>query len=245
MTAPPPLGPYLDLERRSVVVCSEPLVSLYYNPQSSTAGQISVESPHSTPARLARPTSAEEPCRPTFAERALLLSCGSAQEPDGPEPADPEEPEEPEEDSRRRHCSDRHQQPRVIARYTGHRNARTMIKEANFWGSDHVLSGSDCGHVFIWNRHTGRLVTVLEADRHVVNCVQPHPLDPLLATSGIDYDIKLWAPLAAEPTLDLQRAEELMSRNAIMLEETRDTITVPASFMIRMLASLSSRRGGR
>ena len=36
-----------------------------------------------------------------------------------------------------------------------------------------------------------------------------------------------------------------MARNAIMLEETRDTITVPASFMIRMLASLSSRRGER
>ena len=34
-----------------------------------------------------------------------------------------------------------------------------------------------------------------------------------------------------------------MARNALMLEETRDTITVPASFMIRMLASLSGRRG--
>ena len=27
--------------------------------------------------------------------------------------------------------------------------------------------------------------------RHVVNCVQPHPTDPLLATSGIDYDVKV------------------------------------------------------
>lgn len=37
-----------------------------------------------------------------------------------------------------------------------------------------------------------------------------------------------------------------MKRNSVMLEETRDTITVPASFMIRMLAclhSLRSRRG--
>ena len=45
-----------------------------------------------------------------------------------------------------------------------------MIKEANFWGSDHVLSGSDCGHVFVWERRTGRLAAVLEADKHVVNC---------------------------------------------------------------------------
>ncbi|CAH1964979.1 unnamed protein product [Acanthoscelides obtectus] len=37
-------------------------------------------------------------------------------------------------------------------KYTGHRNARTMIKEATFWGNDYVMSGSDCGHVFIWEK---------------------------------------------------------------------------------------------
>ena len=29
--------------------------------------------------------------------------------------------------------------------YDGHRNTRTMIKEANFWSDSHVMSGSDCG----------------------------------------------------------------------------------------------------
>lgn len=57
-------------------------------------------------------------------------------------------------------------------KYTGHRNARTMIKEATFWGNDYVMSGSDCGHVFAWNRKTGELVMLLEADSHVVNCLQ-------------------------------------------------------------------------
>lgn len=39
---------------------------------------------------------------------------------------------------------------------------------------------------------------------------------------------------------------QLINRNAIMLEETRDTITVPAAFMIRMLACLNQiRRGAR
>ena len=60
--------------------------------------------------------------------------------------------------------------PQLLALPSSH---RTMIKEANFWGSQHVLSGSDCGHVFVWERETGRLVTVLEADRHVVNCESP------------------------------------------------------------------------
>ena len=75
-------------------------------------------------------------------------------------------------------------QPGVMQQLTGHRNARTMIKEAAWWGNRFVLSGSDCGHMFAWDRETGNLVMLLEADRHVVNCVQPHPTDPILATSG-------------------------------------------------------------
>ncbi|XP_067008493.1 DDB1- and CUL4-associated factor 6 isoform X2 [Anabrus simplex] len=137
-------------------------------------------------------------------------------------------------------------QPSIKQKFTGHRNARTMIKEATFWGDGYILSGSDCGHVFIWDRYTGTLVMLLEADRHVVNCLQPHPVLPLLATSGIDYDVKLWAPLHEEPNFDRDLADILTKRNEIMLEETKDTITVPASFMIRMLACLNQiRRGGR
>merc|ERR1712136_333697 len=41
-------------------------------------------------------------------------------------------------------------------------------------------------------------------------------------------------------------AKTLTERNEVMLEETRDTITVPATLMIRMLASLNQiRRAGR
>ena len=37
---------------------------------------------------------------------------------------------------------------------------------------------------------------------------------------------------------------QLTHRNGVMLEETRDTITVPATLMIRMLASLNQIRRG-
>nr|CAH7766205.1 unnamed protein product [Callosobruchus chinensis] len=129
-------------------------------------------------------------------------------------------------------------------KYTGHRNARTMIKEATFWGNDYVMSGSDCGHVFIWEKSSGKLKMLLRADQHVVNCLQPHPVLPLLATSGIDHDVKLWAPKLNECGFDAAAAVDLIGRNAIMLEETRDTITVPAAFMIRMLACLNQIRRG-
>ncbi|KYM77255.1 DDB1- and CUL4-associated factor 6 [Atta colombica] len=135
----------------------------------------------------------------------------------------------------------------VKRKYMGHRNAsffRTMIKEANFWGNDFVMSGSDCGHVFVWERDTAKLCMLLEADQHVVNCLQPHPYLPMLATSGIDYDVKLWAPINDEPNFDEKFAEDLKKRNAVMLEETKDTITVPAVFMIRMLACLNQIRRG-
>ena len=62
--------------------------------------------------------------------------------------------------------------------------------------------------------------------------------------SGIDYDIKLWSPTAEQPLFDQDQAEVVMRRNEVMLEETRDTITVPASLMIRMLASLNQIRRG-
>uniref|UniRef100_A0A8C1MXK5 Ddb1 and cul4 associated factor 6 n=1 Tax=Cyprinus carpio TaxID=7962 RepID=A0A8C1MXK5_CYPCA len=135
--------------------------------------------------------------------------------------------------------------PSVKMMYKGHRNSRTMIKESCFWGNNFVMSGSDCGHIFIWDRHTGEHLMLLEADNHVVNCLQPHPYDPILASSGIDYNIKLWSPLEQSPSFNRVLAEEVIARNELMLEETRNTITVPASFMLRMLASLNHIRTDR
>ena len=49
-----------------------------------------------------------------------------------------------------------------------------------------VVSGSDCGHVYIWGKHDGKLQQLLKGDRHVVNCLEPHPYLPAtLATSGM------------------------------------------------------------
>ncbi|XP_006788363.1 DDB1- and CUL4-associated factor 6 isoform X6 [Neolamprologus brichardi] len=135
--------------------------------------------------------------------------------------------------------------PSVKMVYKGHRNSRTMIKESCFWGNNFVMSGSDCGHIFIWDRHTAEHLMLLEADNHVVNCLQPHPYDPILASSGIDYDIKIWSPLEESPSFNRVLAEEVITRNELMLEETRNTITVPASFMLRMLASLNHIRSDR
>ena len=60
--------------------------------------------------------------------------------------------------------------------------ASLQIKEANFWGEEYVLSGSDCGRIFIWDKYSAELVMILQGDKHVVNCVQPHPFDPSMSS---------------------------------------------------------------
>ena len=54
--------------------------------------------------------------------------------------------------------------PKAIKKFTGHRNARTMMKEATWWGNNFVLSGSDCGHIFGWERSTEELVFLQVSD---------------------------------------------------------------------------------
>ncbi|KAI9681443.1 MAG: hypothetical protein M1817_002727 [Caeruleum heppii] len=79
--------------------------------------------------------------------------------------------------------------------YRGHCNVKT-VKDVNFFGlqDEYVVSGSDCGNLFIWDRRTTQLVNILEGDGEVVNVVQGHPYEPMLAVSGIDHTIKIFSP---------------------------------------------------
>ncbi|KAJ1424805.1 WD40/YVTN repeat-like-containing domain superfamily [Sesbania bispinosa] len=87
-------------------------------------------------------------------------------------------------------------------RFVGHCNVGTDIKQASFLGQngEYVASGSDDGRWFIWEKRTGRLIKMLNGDQSVVNCVQCHPFDFVVATSGIDSTIKIWTPSAPVPS---------------------------------------------
>ncbi|KAJ6368879.1 hypothetical protein OIU78_001280 [Salix suchowensis] len=82
--------------------------------------------------------------------------------------------------------------------YTGHRNCET-VKGVSFFGPrcEYVSSWSDCGRIFIWKKRGGELF-VLWKQKDVVNCIEPHPHTMALASSGIEYDIKIWTPKAIE-----------------------------------------------
>lgn len=79
--------------------------------------------------------------------------------------------------------------------YRGHCNVKT-VKDVNFFGlqDEYVVSGSDSGHIFIWDRKSSLLLNILEGDGEVVNVVQGHPYEPMLAVSGIDHTIKIFSP---------------------------------------------------
>lgn len=77
--------------------------------------------------------------------------------------------------------------------YEGRVNEQTCVKEVRFLCGDAAVgTGGDCGNFFIWEAATGKLLRKLPADRCVVNCIAPHPVQPLVCTSGIDAEIKVW-----------------------------------------------------
>ncbi|KAJ7771409.1 WD40 repeat-like protein [Mycena maculata] len=101
------------------------------------------------------------------------------------------------------------------ARFAGARNVDT-IKDVNFLGPDDqfVTSGSDDGNFFVW-RKDGTLCGLFEGDGVVVNVIEGHPHLPLIATSGIDTTVKLFAPVSGPSTFSrMDAAERIIASNA-------------------------------
>jgi hypothetical protein len=55
-----------------------------------------------------------------------------------------------------------------------------------------ILSGSDDSRAYIYCAHTGKLIKKLTGHAQIVNVSIMHPYLPLVATSGIDSEIRLW-----------------------------------------------------
>ncbi|XP_053684327.1 DDB1- and CUL4-associated factor 8 [Sabethes cyaneus] len=97
-----------------------------------------------------------------------------------------------------------HEDGKYIHRYTGHCNRKT-IKGVNFFGpnSEFIVSGSDCGNIFFWDKETEIIVNWMKGDHAgVVNCLEPHPEFPIMATSGLDHDVKIWVPKGSDDEKD-------------------------------------------
>lgn len=49
-------------------------------------------------------------------------------------------------------------------------------------------------------RELEKLLQAIEDDQCVVNCIEPHHYDPVIAGRSIDNDVNIWTPTATEPT---------------------------------------------
>lgn len=85
----------------------------------------------------------------------------------------------------------------VVQVYQGAVNCLTIKGVTMSNDEDYVLTGSEDGCLYIFEKKTGRVASFhRRADRVTVNCIEVHPGQELLtlATSGIDNDIKIWEP---------------------------------------------------
>ncbi|KZW04202.1 WD40 repeat-like protein [Exidia glandulosa HHB12029] len=129
-------------------------------------------------------------------------------------------------------------------RYVGACNVRT-IKEVNLIGhkDEYVVSGSDDGNWFMWDKD-GTLQGIWEGDGSVVNVIESHPSLPLVATSGIDETVKIFAPTPgkAKKFSLMSRADAIVSNNSRQRPHVRDYLT-PMD-LLRFRIGLSSLAEG-
>ncbi|KXS19613.1 WD40 repeat-like protein [Gonapodya prolifera JEL478] len=138
----------------------------------------------------------------------------------------------------------------TVRRFGGHKNERTMIKEATTVGG-YVMSGADDGKLYVWRRGSPIPAFTIPSDRHVLNCVLPHPTLPVIALSGIDNTIKIAAPgekrAGAGGSVGAGDGEDEGEDGANDDEDSEDdesdTVSIPAEMFLRMLAALASGRG--
>ncbi|XP_078037478.1 DDB1- and CUL4-associated factor 8 isoform X2 [Augochlora pura] len=100
--------------------------------------------------------------------------------------------------------------------YDGHTNIIT-VKGVSFFGpkSEFIISGSDCRDIFVWEKETEVIINSMRGNkRGVTNCLESHPHIPVLATSGIRHDVKIWAPFNDHTTIFEHLDTEFMEKRA-------------------------------
>jgi tetratricopeptide (TPR) repeat protein len=96
-----------------------------------------------------------------------------------------------------------------MASYGGHLNRFTFLKTAKYAGprDDYVVTGSDSGKAWIYERKTGAVISLLGADSSACNGIVPHRTLPFFLTYGINSTAKLWrAAPYVDPTVKDDRA---------------------------------------
>ncbi|KAK9936362.1 hypothetical protein M0R45_013208 [Rubus argutus] len=109
--------------------------------------------------------------------------------------------------------------------FLGHSNTLTATA-VSFFGpnDDYVMSGSTCGHIFIWKKNGTKVIRVMNGN---ADQIEPHPNLPIIATCGSEKNVKLWAPIANDDhSLNI---EQLMESNRKGREKERQLYLLHSS----------------
>lgn len=92
----------------------------------------------------------------------------------------------------------------------GYRN-RDIVKGVSFFGlkCEYVVSGLDCGRIFIWRKKDGEFFRVMEVDKYVVNCIEFYLYIIVFVSSGIESNIKIWILKVEEKVILLINIDEV------------------------------------
>nr|XP_039257390.1 DDB1- and CUL4-associated factor 8-like [Styela clava] len=132
-------------------------------------------------------------------------------------------------------------------KYKGHRNNAT-VKGVNFYGpkSEFVVSGSDCGNIFLWDKESSKVVQFMQGDDGgVVNVLEPHPNLPILATSGLDKNIKIWSPMGDGSFNDEKLKKLMLSNRQERHDESNEGHVIDSHLLWFLMRSLRNARGRR
>ncbi|VDB85382.1 unnamed protein product [Peniophora sp. CBMAI 1063] len=129
-------------------------------------------------------------------------------------------------------------------RYSGHCNVET-VKDVNFLGSqdEYVVSGSDDGNWFMWRKSTGALCGIYEGDSSVVNVIEMHPHLPMVACSGIDTTVKIFAPVRRPSAASqMHRVDAVVARNSEAVAERIDLGSMYIRYQMALRAAVRRRQ---
>ena len=75
-----------------------------------------------------------------------------------------------------------------VKKYTGHRNSAT-VKGVNFFGphSEYVVSGSDCGNVFLWDKDSTQVLQVQKGSCFILSINRVSPAGSFCRISTLIY----------------------------------------------------------
>ncbi|KAI8099087.1 WD repeat domain-containing protein 83-like protein [Halteromyces radiatus] len=80
----------------------------------------------------------------------------------------------------------------LLNSFKGHRQQKYKIESALTYDDAHVISGSEDGHIYIWNVLEGNLMRTLDSHSGTISTLDCHPSKGVLISGGDDGMIRLW-----------------------------------------------------